>query len=229
MVCMGYCFSQTVNANDSIQPKVEALEKIYKSNLWDDAHLFNGIEYIEYKRNTHGHPYYLTPRWTNGSVEYAHQIYKDVPLIYDIFTDKVIVKNLLTKKPIQLIDENIKGFKIEKKAFTHLKETATNNIATGYYEVLYDGQSKLFVKRKKTILEKVLAGDYQITFEESSTIYVCINGSYSEVNSKKGLKKILKTKKKEIKKFIATSRSKFREDFEGSIVETLKFYDGIDN
>ena len=70
----------------------------------------------------------------------------------------------MNKKPIQLIDEKINGFEIGSNVFTHLKETDNNKIATGYYEVLYDGQSKIFVKRKKTIFEKALAGDYRITF-----------------------------------------------------------------
>jgi hypothetical protein len=221
------CLSQNSTPIDSSQAEINGLNYLYSHTINSSPHLFNGIEYLQYDRTTQGHPFYLSNSWVKGTLVYSNQIYSDVLLLYDIFIDKLIIKKQSSNLRIQLIDENIKEFRLGTKRFIRIGGDDQSNLSKGYYEELYSGVTKLLAKRKKTILEKALAGDYRITLEESSAIYVGINGVYSKVNSKKGLKKILLAKKKEIRKFVATSRSKFREDFEGALVATLLFYDGI--
>ena len=133
-------WSQALTDAAQLQKKINALEKIYKEAIDADPHLFNGSEYIQYSRNTEGFPFYVSESPIAGSLTYSNTKYKNVFLQYDILTDKVIIEHPTLSGSVQLVDENIQNFTLDKKSFIRIADSTKVNLSTGYYELLYAGK-----------------------------------------------------------------------------------------
>src|SRR5690348_16627231 len=67
---------------------------VYASSaIRSQSHLYNGSQYIDYTPIGEEHPYFLTNDWTNGTVIYDGEKYENVPLLYDISADKLVVEH----------------------------------------------------------------------------------------------------------------------------------------
>ena len=94
--------SASVSTSAKLEKKIKLLEVLYDETIENNAHLYNGIEYIPYSRNTEGHPYYSTEAPITGSITYSNQFYKRVSLQYDLLYDKVIIEHPIYSSSVQL-------------------------------------------------------------------------------------------------------------------------------
>ena len=89
---------------------INNLTHLYYQALGDQAGLYNGPVYDPYiPPITEGNPYFLTESFSTGSVSYNGLNYEQVPLLYDIVRDEVVVRHP-TGFPIALIKEKIDSF-----------------------------------------------------------------------------------------------------------------------
>lgn len=208
------------------EKKIKLLEVLYDETIENNAHLYNGIEYIPYSRNTEGHPYYSTEAPITGSITYSNQTYKRVSLQYDLLYDKVIVEHPIYSSSVQLIDKNIKDFSLGDRNFIHLLTDSTKaNVSSGFYELLYNGKSQCLAKRRKTIIQRVKNGELQVTFHERSRLFILKNEKYFLINSKRDLKNIFQNKSISVSQFIRKNKLSFIQDKENSMVKVAAFFD----
>jgi hypothetical protein len=227
-------FQNTLFAQDSSSAQLSQANAVafYNRYIGENAHLYNGSEYVAYDFRIKGHPYFMTNLLQAGDVNCEGITYPSVNVSYDIIRDELITNRYDANFRIKLPNEKIAYFTLLNHFFIRLigDSAAKSIISTGFYDRLYDGKTKLFAKRKKKIQEKVSfeEGD-QLWFAETDQYYLFKDNRYYEVQNKASLLDALKDRKKDLKKFIRKNKLRFKEDIENTIVKTVQYYDQLKN
>jgi len=197
--------------------------QLYSKELSAQSHLYNGSAYSEYKSQNDENPYFID-EWLDGSVEYDGDFYQNVPLLYDISKDKLVIDNQYSVSKIQLIKEKISRFTIKDHAFVQLTNKPVPN---GFYELAYDGASKVYVHYEKNLQSKSVDYSIQSLFEEKTTYYIFKDDRFISVKSKGSVIKVLGDKKTEVKKFIRDNQLTFKSNRIKDISRVVQFYDQL--
>ena len=195
----------------------------YSNAISAQSHLYNGSAYTEYISQNDENPYFID-EWIEGSVEYDEEFHDNVPLLYDISLDRIVVDNPYSIKKVMLVFEKVAAFTIQDHHFVMLKNTP---LQVGYYELAYDGPSKVYVRHRKTLQSKAV--DYSVVnlFEERKLYYIYKNGTFYSVRGKRSVLKLLEDKKKELKKFIRDNKLQFGNDKARDISRLVQYYDQL--
>ncbi len=161
-------------------------EIVGKSN----SGIFKGIEYFErFKRINDRHQYFKTYNFRNGSVVFDGQYYFNIPLKYDVFDEKLLIKdpNTLNAPIIALDNSNISEFTIDSHKFIQVPRNEKNEIS-GFFEILLEKDSlSLYKKHLKEIIkksdEKVAYLDKQVASYQFKDKHVYIV-SYKDIHYK---------------------------------------------
>ena len=220
----GFLFGQTVKGDSSFiaTAKANTIAR-YSNSISGQSHLYNGSAYSEYVSQREEHPYFID-EWIEGSVIYDEEYHDNVPLLYDISADRVIVDNPFSIKKVMLVNEKVTEFTIQGHHFVQLKNTP---LPVGHYELTYDGVTKVYVRHRKTLQSRPV--DYSIIneFEEKKLYYIYKGGTYFSVRGKGSVLKLLEDKKKELKKFIRDNKLQFGSDKARDISRLVQYYDQL--
>jgi hypothetical protein len=220
----GYSLGQTLKADSSFiaDAKKNAIAS-YDNAISAQSHLYNGSAYTEYISQNEENPYFID-EWIDGSVVYDEEFHDNVPLLYDISADRIIVDNQYSIKKVMLVFEKVSEFTIQGHHFVQLRNTP---LPVGYYELAYDGPHKVYVRHRKTLQSKAV--DYSIInlFEEKKLYYIYKNGMFYPVRGKASVLKLLEDKKKELKKFIRDNKLQFGNEKARDISRLVQYYDQL--
>ena len=220
----GYLLGQNIKADSSfIADAKKNVIASYSNAMSAQSHLYNGGAYTEYISQNDEHPYFID-EWIEGSVTYDQEFHENVPLLYDIRADRLIVDNQFSIKKVMLVFEKVSDFTIQDHHFVLLKDTP---LTVGYYEIGYDGPSKVFVRHHKTMQSKAV--DYSVVniFEEKKLYYIYKNGTFYPVRRKGSVLNLLEDKKKDLKKFIRDNKLQFGNDKARDISRLVQYYDQL--
>lgn len=219
-----------LSASDSIfyQKAIDNAVASYHHSLNDQSGLYNGSEYPGYPfRFKEGHPFFYTDKPMNGSVVYDHIFYKDINLQFDEVAGEIILYE--TDRRIQLIKERISRVSILNNNFIRIVRDSLNRavINTGFYQLLYEGNTSLLKKEIKIIAEDLRSLTDGILRNIETTLYYYIkkNNVYHPVKRKKDLLVIFKERKKEIQQFIKTNKLSFKKDRDNMLIKVVSWYD----
>ncbi|MBL0745164.1 hypothetical protein JI741_28295 [Chryseolinea sp. Jin1] len=204
-------------------------QQLYTNAFQGQARLFNGTEYRLYQSRNDEFPLYLRDDWTNGAVLYDGEHYDNVSLVYDISTDKVVVEHMLNGAEIQLIAEKVSWFSMSGHTFVRIDGDKTNGVKSGFYDLLYDGPSKVYAKREKMLQESIESQVIVSRFEEKNHLYILRNGVFVPVKKKSSVLKVFSDRKSDVKSALNKSKIRFRKDREKAIVLAATFYDSPKN
>ena len=166
-------------------------------------------------------PFYL-PDWEDGTVYYDGELYEAVPLMYDLVSDKVIVSQARSYSEIELISSKVERFTIRDNFFVHLR---TPGLEDGFYQLLYDGGTKLFVRRKKIIEDNIAAGKVVHEVSAVDRYFIYKEGNYTPVKKLSSVLNVLADKAKELKSYSKKNRLDFRNKKESSLMLLVRHYD----
>ena len=199
-------------------------QTIYYQSRNLELGLYNGISYKEYAvhQNDEGQPYFKTDQWVEGDLFYNGVRYEKVPMLYDVVNDKVVIDHL---GKLELISEKIKYFVIKNHRFVHLSVPVGSAIRTGFFELLYDGHSKLYAKWQKKRIEVVAARELQVRYEDQNHIYILKDNNFNPVKTKSSVLRVLEDKKAMLQPFIKRSNLDFRSHRTESIKKIMAFYE----
>ncbi|HEY8933916.1 MAG TPA: hypothetical protein VIM65_01795 [Cyclobacteriaceae bacterium] len=200
---------------------------IYSSSIGGNSHLLNGVEYRDYEIHNYdiGHPYYISDDWEYGTITYDHQIFRNVDMMYNIVRDKVIIDHPQGHFKLELIDEHLASFTLQGHHFVKLIKDSTTDIRTGYYDLLYDGKTKVYAKRRKEIQENLTGRTIIKEFNERDIFYIYKNGTYFTVRSKSAVLKVFAERKTMLRKHLSKLKIRFKKNKDFALVESAKFYD----
>lgn len=224
LFCSTLAFGQTLKGDSAFvaEARKNSIAR-YTTSIGGQSHLYNGSAYSEYVSQREEHPYFID-EWIEGSVRYDGEFHTNVPILYDISLDRVIIDNPFSIKKVLLVNDKVVEFTIQDHHFVHLKNTP---LAEGHYELAYDGDIKVYVRHRKTLQSRVV--DYSIfnEFQEKKVYFLYKDGKYTSIRGKGSMLKLLDDKKKELKKFIRDNKLAFGADRVRDMSRLAQYYDQL--
>lgn len=202
-------------------------EALYNQLIYGQSRLYNGSEYRDFFSKDDEHPFYLIDDWTFGDIVYDEESYKNIPLFYDIYHDKVITEHLLNGSKLELISEKVERFSFSGHTFVRLRRDESNVISEGFYDLMFNGNTKAYGRREKTLQQKIEANTIIDRFEERTRYYIQNKGIYYPVRTKGSVLDVLADRKQEVKSFINKNKIKFKINRESAIVRITEYYDSL--
>jgi len=232
-----FIVSQTVSAQvnaDSSNYKFAVLNLIkqFDQGIGEASRLHNGFAQNQYSSDITGNVYLDDlDSWSTGSVDYDGETFEGVPMLYDIYTDQVIVLLNSDNSSYRLVKDKVKGFDLRRRHFVRIPESE-EGIKSGFYEELYGGKSQVVNKLEKILVStKGTAGmeRYFSPVDDYQHYYIKKGSKYYNVSSLSSVLEVFSDKKKEIKQFIKESKLRFNALRESSLVEIARYYDRLTN
>lgn len=214
-------------SSDSLLYKeaISGIQRIYLSEIGDNAQIFHGSEYIRSGLKANGFPYFESDNLQMGSVSYQGRLYTDMNLFYNLVTDEVIIPDFPRTALINLPQGKVDFFTIGKHVFVALENNPSNGLpADGFYEELFQGEPGMYARREKRLV--VGTGSEENVYVSYNTYYLKKNNRYYVVESKASLLDLLKDQEVPLKKYIRANKLKFKikKDLESSLVLTTMYY-----
>jgi hypothetical protein len=203
--------------------------RLYYHAIGENAHIYNGYEYMTPDRNTRGTPYFSSDAPYPANILYDDSYYQNLPILYDQVRDLVVINRLDQNFKISLISQKMVSFSFHGHDFIRITRDSSRGVelTTGFYDRVYAGKSTVLVRRKKYVQDMV---EYTITilsYKEQYSYYVKFEGKYTEVNNKSSVLNLFKSKKSEIKSYLRKNKLKFKTDFEKTLIATSAYYDQL--
>ncbi|MGF7041022.1 hypothetical protein [Mucilaginibacter lappiensis] len=219
-------------ANDTSVQSI-ALARItdtYNTAIGQQSRLYNGPEYDLYNPNIKGNAYFSDINsFTQGAVTYDGIIYKDVPMMYDLYKDVVVVMLYNKFSRFTLLKERVQSFDLLNHHFTYIRTDSlnVNSISTGFYDQLYNGNLEVLVKRSKAIQSTSGTNTIENYFTSGKSFYLKKGNSYYSIGGQGTLLSLLKDKKKELQQYIKANKIKFNKTPEEAMVAIAARYDEL--
>ena len=203
--------------------------KLYFNAVGENAHIYNGYEYFTPDRNIKGSPYYLSDSPWPADVIYDDSYYKNIPILYDVVKDEVVINRLGQNFKISLVTDKLKSFTLRKHEFIRVSGDSVNGnqLATGFYDRLFNGRTIVLAKRKARLQETYVYSQINYEYIREDIYYVIVAGQIVQVDSKSSVLKLFNSKKSEIKAFIRKNKLNFKSDFEKTLVAISAYYDQL--
>jgi hypothetical protein len=183
-------------------------EKVYTQKTRQQSPLYNGSQHAVYNPVEEEHPYFMSYDWLDGSIEYSGEPFDSVSLMYDLATDKVITEHF-SGAYVELIPTKVSAFTINGHRFRRFKNSndTRRSITEGFYEVLYDGKTKILKRHTKTFVQNIKSTEIINSFDEKTRYFVVKDNAFYPIRSRSGLTRILSDKKQELRRIGRSARS----------------------
>ncbi|MEJ7677071.1 MAG: hypothetical protein WKG06_04175 [Segetibacter sp.] len=200
-----------------------SVKNYFKNEIKEDTHLYTGKEYYKYEAGITGFPFFVTNQMRTGDIFYEGTLYKDVPVLYDIVRQVLVINKYLQETRIQLLTEKIKYFIIDGHRFEIISPVEGEVGNKGLYDVAFTGKVSVLVKRVKSIKSGQRAEDPNL-FREEDEYYLKKGKSVYNVSNKKDVLQAFDDKKDIVKIFIRKNNLKFKKDIEKDLITTAAYY-----
>ncbi|OQP66864.1 hypothetical protein A3860_00400 [Niastella vici] len=207
-------------------PTIVNAGNVYNPFIEKQSRLYNGIEHLGYAFKIKGHAYFLQRELQTGSVVYDGLEFVNVPMLYDLLKDQVVVQHFNGFTKIGLVHEKVTAFTLNGHHFIRLDSLLGPPIITGYYDEVYTGRLKVLVKRGKYI-EETIKDELEREFIQKDLFFIQKEGTYYAIKNYKGLLALLKDRSKEVRQYLRKNRIKYRKGPENAIVKATAYYDSL--
>lgn len=191
------------------------------------THLYTGKEYVGYEKTIKGDPFFATSEMEGNSLFYDGSLYENVPLLFDIVSNQIIINRYHDNLKIKLLSEKIKYFTLAGHRFENVDMAQKDGtIANGIYDLVVDGKIMVFVKRSKRIVNSMKAEEPP-KFVEDDEFFIQNGNTFYPVEGNSSLLQALSDKKNLIKIFIRKNKFKFKKNIEKEIIMTAAYYNTL--
>lgn len=201
----------------------------YTQSVGEQSELFSGYEYHEVRVNVGSVFYKDNKEWTIATLVYNGNVYKNVPVLYDAFSDILVSKR--PNGPIKFVitPEKVSSFQIGSHHFVRIAASEVKSATKErYYEELYGGKSGVIAKRSKRRSEIISKDEgLKISFENDDAIYVKKDGLYVPVKSRGDILKLFNDKAEPLKAYIKSASLNFGEGKDEAFAKLANYYDQI--
>ena len=189
--------------------------------------LFKGTEYFErFKSTNERHQYFNTDNFSMGSVVFDGHYYFNIPLKYDVFDEKLLIKdpNTLNAPIIELEKNKISEFTIDNHKFINILISENHkNEVTGFFEILYVVDSlKLYKKYQKEIIRKTDEKVISYQFKDRFLHVVGFKDAHYKVKKSNELNAVFTNYKKDIKQLSIKHKAIRKSDPDSYMLIILK-------
>ena len=201
---------------------------LYHHAIGNQAGIYSGTEYVDYRYQTEGHPYFKSQHWGEGTVVYDGMQYSKMLMLYDIVNEAVVVAQLdhaesLSNK-IKVDLDRVEHFSLQGHHFVRLEQdSAAMTMPAGFYDLLYAGNTRVVAKRQKSTKKEVGL----LVYKQEDKHYIFRNRQYHQVKSKASVLKVLREHRKELARAIRENNISFKDNREQAIVWVAAHYDTL--
>lgn len=133
-------------------------------------------------------PYFISNRWAEGSVVLDGEKYENLFLLYNVFDDLLIFRNMALKdsriESMLPNQEKIEAFSVHDYQFVRLTAPLVPPSGTGFYELFFDGDSiDFFIKRTKIEFLQ----DRKVIFKNEDQFFFYDGQQFVKYRSKKSI------------------------------------------
>lgn len=218
-------------AQSTSNSPVYKAESFFNTSIQTQSRLYNGPAYPGYAFNVDGSANFqdLTA-FSNGSVVYDGFRFDNVPLMYDIYQDKLIsLLNGYSK--YSLISDRVAEFYLNNHHFKYINviDSTKSVIKSGFYDLIHDGKSKIYVKKIKNMQQVIDNKMVRYYFIPKTYYYIERDQKYSTISSEKSFLSYFNDKKVELKKLLKEKKIKFRKQPEVAMILMASYYENLTN
>ena len=222
-------FGQTAGSDSSfVQVAKSQAVSQYDKVLKQQAHVYEGNQYVGHDPRIKVHPYYVVDSLQTGTVTYNGFQYRAVKLLYDIVWDELVVQPPDGGYRLRLHTDKIAAFSLGPHQFARFVGDSVAGIRTGFYEIIYNGRVKALAKRLKTVQEDISGGIYKADYLLKDRFVIQKDGVFHEVKTKRSVLNLFPDQAKELRKYLRKNRLKFKdEQREQTIARIAQRYDEL--
>ena len=202
---------------------------VYHQSFGSQSALYNGNKYSQYPyKFKGGHQFFHSIEPVIGAVVYDGIRYDSILMQYDEISDVLVI--LGPRNWIQLLNGRVERFNLYNSNFVWLEKDSMRNTLdrTGFYNVLYTGQTSLLKKQIKLSREEISSNLEVLHFaDEKDHYYIVQHNTYYPVKRKKDLYKIFGDQKKAVQRFVKTNHLNFRKNREAMLTAATAYYDNL--
>lgn len=206
---------------------------IFNKSIGEESPLYNGPEYSFYEPIYTGNAYFMDVNaFTPGAVNYEGILFKNVPMLYDLYSDKVVVLLYNHFSKFSLLTERLKSFDFLDHHFINILPDSleeNSNIKPGIYDQIYNGKLEVLVKRIKNIQNTPGTIGVESYFNPVKDYFLKKNNVYYSISGEGSFINVLKDKRKELQQYMRTNKIKFRKTPEEAMVKLASYYDHLTN
>ena len=198
----------------------------------ENTGLYKGIVYVEEYRTINEKTQFLgSPDFLEGTILYNHQWYFNIPVKYDAYHDRLIVKvpNEFGGISIVLVKENVEEFIFEGRYFRQLFTLKGSNGSNGFYEQLWESDHYALLARhsKKRIQRKNQDRIYFEFTENKKTYAIKYKESTFSIDNEKDLLNAFPEHQEEIQNFYKDNKRLKSRDREAFMLALIKYLETI--
>lgn len=196
----------------------------YRENILLDQDIVSGGYYVDPSKNIEGHPYFESRNFENGEIKINGLIYKEVPLLYDIWNDEILTFQPVHKKKILVRADKVQEFAIGEKDPKKFIRIADNpgysHHKNGIYELIVEGKVNLLAKHYKQTKDKRDVSKFSDVFYEKTDYFLKKGADIQLIRKKKQAREFLEMEKKPFKDVFKGQRISFKSE-RGDYLEKL--------
>ena len=228
-ISVNTCFGQVPDP-DMVTAALKKATDLYTQSIDSESHLYHGLEYVDYdKPYLEGHQFYRTNTEAEATVVYDGAQYTQVPLLYDLVLDQVIIEHPESAYRMSLISEKVKSFSYLKHTFIRLEQDTLSDspIRAGFYDLLVAGNASVLARRTKNIQERASQGGMEGEFHDKISYFIQKDNRYYSVSGKKSLLNLFPDQKKDLQKYVSSNKLNFRKNREAALVQLMQHYNTL--
>ena len=208
------CYSQNASQGDSLEYQAQ-VELFDEAIGIENTGIINGAKYTVPLQISDTHPFYNSRVGAKGNVTFVEQPYFNLILLYDIYSDELIVQQSRAtgvQALIKLYKSNVESFKIHDHTFRNYQDHEAQKLGmvSGFYDVLYENAIFTLIARRKKITH-VATGD-KIQYENEDHYFFIHNGRFTPFRGMKSFYRVLGDKDliSELKSFVSKNNLKIK-------------------
>ena len=129
-------------------PVIVKAGDVYNPFIEKQSRLYNGIEHMGYSFRIKGHAYFILKELSKGSLVYDGLEFANVPMIYDLLKDQVIIQHNNSFSKVGLVSEKVKEFSLLNHHYIRIivDSTSASPLTTGFYDEVYKGNLNILIR-----------------------------------------------------------------------------------
>lgn len=153
------------------------------------------------RKSPNSHAYFEQSSWVSTNITYCDQTFSDIPALYDIENDKLIITNNLGTSfaafPLELRKDLVDRFEMEGARFIYVNEAVSWH-QKGFFKAVYEGESIDLLSK----VFKRLEFKYGIlTYKQTEHYFLRKEGQYHRLKRLSGLLKLFPEHKRDIRQY----------------------------
>ena len=189
--------------------------------------LVNGPEYFVSFSGGATNPFYGSMEVSSNQLWYDNQFYSNVNLLYDIYSDLLILRYKSKTGLFNLIEldqSKVKGFTLHQHRFQKMTSPwPSARKEHGFYDLIYEGKSLMLISKRIKSESQTIT---QVEYKEDDRYYVIINNHWIYLAAPRILLGLTKDKTK-IKAFIKSKKIRLKRMRESDLKEIAIFCDSF--